>query len=121
MGGAVSGLVAARAASCTFRQQVSLSHRGRGVRATVDRVKEGYKNGINVPFARAMATTVPSSHTNGDQRVRDQGFLAQCSNIDVLRGSVAANSSQLEIARTPGKSNWIALIGPTVRRNDRKR
>lgn len=75
MGVEVSGLVAARAASCTFRRQVSLSHRGRCVQVIVDRVKDGYRNGINVPFVRAMATTVPSSHTNEDTRVRDQDFL----------------------------------------------
>lgn len=72
---------------------------------------------LHAPWPRQYLHRIPTEINEFEIRA----FLAQCSNIDVLRGSVAANSSQLEIARTPGKSNWIALIGPTVRRNDRKR
>ena len=59
-----SGLVAGRIASCNLRLPVSLSQVGRDVWAIVDRVKDGYRNGISVPVVRAMMVTVCSLHTD---------------------------------------------------------
>lgn len=54
--------VVAIVALCSVRRQLSLSHVGRCAYAVEGRIKDGYRNGIKVPFVRAMMTTGPSYH-----------------------------------------------------------